>query len=251
MCRPASTGFSAPGGASRATPPQHLPGGTVSDTRLIMHRPSGFPGPARAGVCLGRERSVLPTHPARPSGSRGCAPLQDIVSALEDRLRPLVQAELSVLVDVLHRPELLFPEHTDARRKCESGGFICKWVASFSVGVGWGGGQTAQRFPGGGAGPAFDSDEDKVKARSAFPRWQARVVWVGTPVHCPSGERGPLSGPEPDGGLPQRHQTVWALRPPARSPRDLQLLRSCLGARPKKRSWKSPLDSPQCCCRLP
>ncbi|XP_069499603.1 inositol 1,4,5-trisphosphate-gated calcium channel ITPR1 isoform X3 [Ambystoma mexicanum] len=54
--------------------------------------------------------------------------LQDIVSALEDRLRPLVQAELSVLVDVLHRPELLFPEHTDARRKCESGGFICKLI---------------------------------------------------------------------------------------------------------------------------
>ena len=55
-------------------------------------------------------------------------PLQDIVSALEDRLRPLVQAELSVLVDVLHRPELLFPENTDSRRKCESGGFICKSV---------------------------------------------------------------------------------------------------------------------------
>lgn len=51
---------------------------------------------------------------------------QDIVSALEDRLRPLVQAELSVLVDVLHRPELLFPENTDSRKKCESGGFICK-----------------------------------------------------------------------------------------------------------------------------
>uniref|UniRef100_A0AAY5EEB9 Inositol 1,4,5-trisphosphate receptor, type 1a n=1 Tax=Electrophorus electricus TaxID=8005 RepID=A0AAY5EEB9_ELEEL len=43
--------------------------------------------------------------------------LQDIVSALEERLRPLVQAELSVLVDVLHRPELLFPEHTEAHRK--------------------------------------------------------------------------------------------------------------------------------------
>ncbi|XP_072438759.1 inositol 1,4,5-trisphosphate-gated calcium channel ITPR1 isoform X1 [Chiloscyllium punctatum] len=54
--------------------------------------------------------------------------LQDIVSALEDRLRPLVQAELSVLVDVLHRPELLFPENTEARRKCESGGFICKLI---------------------------------------------------------------------------------------------------------------------------
>uniref|UniRef100_A0A8B9KDI4 Inositol 1,4,5-trisphosphate-gated calcium channel ITPR2 n=1 Tax=Astyanax mexicanus TaxID=7994 RepID=A0A8B9KDI4_ASTMX len=52
----------------------------------------------------------------------------DIVSALEERLRPLVQAELSVLVDVLHRPELLFPEHTEAHRKCESGGFICKLI---------------------------------------------------------------------------------------------------------------------------
>uniref|UniRef100_A0A672IVK8 Inositol 1,4,5-trisphosphate receptor n=1 Tax=Salarias fasciatus TaxID=181472 RepID=A0A672IVK8_SALFA len=54
--------------------------------------------------------------------------LQDIVSALEDRLRPLVQAELSVLVDVLHRPELLFPENTESRKKCESGGFICKLI---------------------------------------------------------------------------------------------------------------------------
>ncbi|XP_061114251.1 LOW QUALITY PROTEIN: inositol 1,4,5-trisphosphate receptor type 1-like [Conger conger] len=54
--------------------------------------------------------------------------LQDIVSSLEERLRPLVQAELSVLVDVLHRPELLFPENTDSRRKCESGGFICKLI---------------------------------------------------------------------------------------------------------------------------
>ncbi|XP_039652599.1 inositol 1,4,5-trisphosphate receptor type 1 isoform X7 [Perca fluviatilis] len=54
--------------------------------------------------------------------------LQDIVSALEDRLRPLVQAEHSVLVDVLHRPELLFPENTEARKKCESGGFISKLI---------------------------------------------------------------------------------------------------------------------------
>ncbi|XP_035236817.1 inositol 1,4,5-trisphosphate receptor type 1 isoform X2 [Anguilla anguilla] len=54
--------------------------------------------------------------------------LQDIVSSLEERLRPLVQAELSVLVDVLHHPELLFPENTDSRRKCESGGFICKLI---------------------------------------------------------------------------------------------------------------------------
>ncbi|QQP42534.1 Uncharacterized protein FKW44_017232, partial [Caligus rogercresseyi] len=50
--------------------------------------------------------------------------LQDIVSVLEDHLKPLVQAELSVLVDILYRPELLFPVGTEARRKCESGGFI-------------------------------------------------------------------------------------------------------------------------------
>ncbi|XP_078000812.1 inositol 1,4,5-trisphosphate receptor-like isoform X2 [Glandiceps talaboti] len=54
--------------------------------------------------------------------------LQDIVSLLEDQLKPLVQAELSVLVDVLHRPELLFPPNTDARQKCESGGFISKLI---------------------------------------------------------------------------------------------------------------------------
>ncbi|XP_064633177.1 inositol 1,4,5-trisphosphate receptor-like isoform X3 [Lineus longissimus] len=54
--------------------------------------------------------------------------LQDIVSLLEDQLKPLVQAELSVLVDVLHRPELLFPVDTEARRKCESGGFISRLI---------------------------------------------------------------------------------------------------------------------------
>ena len=45
--------------------------------------------------------------------------LQDIVSVLEDHLKPLVEAELSVLVDILYRPELLFPpERTpDAKRR--------------------------------------------------------------------------------------------------------------------------------------
>ena len=45
---------------------------------------------------------------------------------LEDQLRPLVQAEMSVLVDVLHKPEMLFPLNTEARRDCERGGFIQK-----------------------------------------------------------------------------------------------------------------------------
>ncbi|XP_016350522.1 inositol 1,4,5-trisphosphate receptor type 3-like [Sinocyclocheilus anshuiensis] len=54
--------------------------------------------------------------------------LQDIINTLEDHVMPLVNAELSVLVDVLHQPELLFLEGTDARSRCESGGFISKLI---------------------------------------------------------------------------------------------------------------------------
>uniref|UniRef100_A0A8C2JT15 Inositol 1,4,5-trisphosphate receptor n=1 Tax=Cyprinus carpio TaxID=7962 RepID=A0A8C2JT15_CYPCA len=54
--------------------------------------------------------------------------LADIINTLEDRVMPLVNAELSVLVDVLHQPELLFLEGTDARSRCESGGFISKLI---------------------------------------------------------------------------------------------------------------------------
>ena len=54
--------------------------------------------------------------------------LQDIVSLLEDQLKPVVEAELSLLVDILYRSELLFPVGTDARRRCESGGFIRKLI---------------------------------------------------------------------------------------------------------------------------
>lgn len=46
---------------------------------------------------------------------------------------PLVNAELSVLVDVLHQPELLFLEGSDARNRCETGGFISKWDISLST----------------------------------------------------------------------------------------------------------------------
>uniref|UniRef100_A0A8C9YMZ2 Inositol 1,4,5-trisphosphate receptor n=1 Tax=Sander lucioperca TaxID=283035 RepID=A0A8C9YMZ2_SANLU len=54
--------------------------------------------------------------------------LQDIITTLEERLKPLVNAELSVLVDVLHQPELLFLEGSDTRQRCESGGFISKLI---------------------------------------------------------------------------------------------------------------------------
>ncbi|XP_014243514.1 inositol 1,4,5-trisphosphate receptor [Cimex lectularius] len=54
--------------------------------------------------------------------------LQDIVLLLEDQLKPLVQAELSMLVDVLYSPEMLFPYGTEARKRCESGGFIRRLI---------------------------------------------------------------------------------------------------------------------------
>ncbi|XP_048589146.1 inositol 1,4,5-trisphosphate receptor isoform X2 [Nematostella vectensis] len=54
--------------------------------------------------------------------------LQDIVSLLEDQLRPLIQAESSLLVDVLYRPDLMFPGHSEARQKAGDGGFVTRLV---------------------------------------------------------------------------------------------------------------------------
>ncbi|XP_061662409.1 inositol 1,4,5-trisphosphate receptor type 3 isoform X7 [Syngnathoides biaculeatus] len=77
----------------------------------------------------------LPSRSTRPVGSSNLCDykniiekLQDVINTLEQRLKPLVNAELSVLVDVLHQPELLFLEGTDARLRCESGGFISKLI---------------------------------------------------------------------------------------------------------------------------
>lgn len=52
--------------------------------------------------------------------------LQELVLLLEEQLRPLVQSELSVLVDVLHQPQLLFPARPQAQAKCAS--FVSKLV---------------------------------------------------------------------------------------------------------------------------
>ncbi|XP_067449609.1 inositol 1,4,5-trisphosphate receptor type 3 [Thunnus thynnus] len=74
-------------------------------------------------------RSSRPLAPSNPWDYKNIIEkLQDIINTLEERLKPLVNAELSVLVDVLHQPELLFLEGTDARQRCESGGFISKLI---------------------------------------------------------------------------------------------------------------------------
>ncbi|XP_054242605.1 inositol 1,4,5-trisphosphate receptor type 2 isoform X1 [Indicator indicator] len=52
--------------------------------------------------------------------------LQDVVSSLEHQFSPMMQAEFSVLVDVLHSPELLFPEGNDARIRCSA--FMSKLI---------------------------------------------------------------------------------------------------------------------------
>lgn len=54
--------------------------------------------------------------------------LQDILELLYNQLKPLVEAELSLLVDILYRSELLFPEGSDSRRICENGGFIRRLI---------------------------------------------------------------------------------------------------------------------------
>ncbi|XP_034082094.1 LOW QUALITY PROTEIN: inositol 1,4,5-trisphosphate receptor type 3-like, partial [Gymnodraco acuticeps] len=74
-------------------------------------------------------RSSRPVAPSNPWDYKNIIEkLQDIINTMEERLKPLVNAELSVLVDVLHQPELLFLEGTDARQRCESGGFISKLI---------------------------------------------------------------------------------------------------------------------------
>ncbi|XP_042858800.1 inositol 1,4,5-trisphosphate receptor-like [Penaeus japonicus] len=51
-----------------------------------------------------------------------------VVSVLEAELRPLVAAELSVLVDILYQPHLLFRPDSEASIKCQNGGFISRLI---------------------------------------------------------------------------------------------------------------------------
>ncbi|EFX77137.1 hypothetical protein DAPPUDRAFT_54464, partial [Daphnia pulex] len=60
--------------------------------------------------------------------------MQDIVVLLNRRLLvgstayPLVQAESSVIVDVLYRPAYLFQPGTEARKKCDNDRFIRRLI---------------------------------------------------------------------------------------------------------------------------
>ncbi|XP_066920904.1 inositol 1,4,5-trisphosphate-gated calcium channel ITPR1-like isoform X2 [Clytia hemisphaerica] len=54
--------------------------------------------------------------------------LQDIVALLEDQLRPLVEAESSLLVDIMYHPHLLFAVDSENRARANNGGFIKKLI---------------------------------------------------------------------------------------------------------------------------
>ena len=53
------------------------------------------------------------------------------MALLEDQLRPLVEAESSLLVDVLYHPELPFASGSENRKKAGGGGFIAKYALLF------------------------------------------------------------------------------------------------------------------------
>uniref|UniRef100_A0A671YLY5 Inositol 1,4,5-trisphosphate receptor n=1 Tax=Sparus aurata TaxID=8175 RepID=A0A671YLY5_SPAAU len=72
-------------------------------------------------------RSSRPSAPSNPWDYKNIIEKLQVHTASKET-SPLVNAELSVLVDVLHQPELLFVEGTDARQRCESGGFISKLI---------------------------------------------------------------------------------------------------------------------------
>lgn len=56
--------------------------------------------------------------------------LQEIVALLEEQLRPLLQAELSLLVDILYKPHLLFTSPGEVTQPDASGIFISRFVFS-------------------------------------------------------------------------------------------------------------------------
>lgn len=50
------------------------------------------------------------------------------MALLEDQLRPLVEAESSLLVDIMYHPHLLFAPESENRKRASNGGFIKKYI---------------------------------------------------------------------------------------------------------------------------
>jgi inositol 1,4,5-triphosphate receptor type 1 len=104
--------------------PSDLEGAVVnmfSKTALLSRQTSKW--------LLASKQTKLDRQQSQPKLDRSIIEgLQDIVSLLEDQLKPLVEAEQSLLVDILYRSELLFPVGSESRKRCESGGFIRRLI---------------------------------------------------------------------------------------------------------------------------
>ena len=97
----------------------------TAEKMLAMHRHSSH---ARSYLILPKYDFFLKRVIYSRSSGDASERLQDIVVLLEAQLHPLVQAESSVIVDVLYRPEYLFQPGTEARKKCDNGGFIRRLI---------------------------------------------------------------------------------------------------------------------------
>lgn len=53
---------------------------------------------------------------------------QQLIEQFKLYLQPLQAAEGSVLVDILHFPERLFPRNSRLREECENGGVVSKLI---------------------------------------------------------------------------------------------------------------------------
>ncbi|KXJ16906.1 Inositol 1,4,5-trisphosphate receptor type 1 [Exaiptasia diaphana] len=105
-----------------------IPGDLETQIQALFTRSQLVMKHTRQWLSHGRGRRESTMHLSRDYRSI-IEGLQDIVSLLEDQLRPLIQAESSLLVDVLYRPELMFPGHSEARQKAGDGGFVSRLVS--------------------------------------------------------------------------------------------------------------------------
>ena len=75
----------------------------------------------------GREESI--SIPAHLKCDRNIVEsLQNIITLLEEHLKPLAKSEESILVDVFFKPELLFHNNSTIRKEFENGQFIKKLI---------------------------------------------------------------------------------------------------------------------------
>jgi hypothetical protein len=109
-----------------------IPSDLDNQVTSLFNKPALHLGASKASK-LFRSSSLQSVHLSRESSQSQLSVrfdrtivegLQDIVVLLEAQLHPLFQAEFSVFVNVLYRPEYFFQPGTEARKKCDNGVFI-------------------------------------------------------------------------------------------------------------------------------